>query len=33
MEGSTGCLTVKNWWGVLTGDDGVGFRGVFSKNG
>ena len=21
-----GCLTVKNWWELLTGDDGVGFR-------
>ena len=21
-----GCLTVKNYWELLTGDDGVGFR-------
>jgi C1A family cysteine protease len=20
-----GCLTLKNYWGLLTGDDGVGF--------
>ena len=24
-----GCLTVKNWWGLLTGDDGVGFGGLY----
>ena len=24
-----GCLTVKNWWELVTGDDGVGFRGLF----
>ena len=22
------CLTVKNWWGILSGDGGVGFRGL-----
>ena len=21
-----GCMTVKNYWGLLTGDDGVGFE-------
>jgi len=21
-----GCLTVKNYWGLLTGEDGVGIR-------
>ena len=25
-----GCLTVKNYWGLLTGDDGVGFVGYYS---
>ena len=24
-----GCLTVKNYWELLTGDDLVGFRGLF----
>ena len=23
-----GCLNVKNYWELLTGDDGVGFRGL-----
>ena len=26
-----GCLTVKNWWELLTGDAGVGFLGVFTE--
>ena len=26
MVGCGGCLTVKNLWGLLTGDDGVGFN-------
>ena len=26
-----GCLTVKNWWGLLTGDDGVGIMKIVTK--